>query len=286
MAVTYKQTWFLLMLFGLILQSTVSCNSKRRHHGKHTIKDRIIDGVEVSEREYPEYATLEIPAPNNRVGICGGVLIQPDIVLTAAHCFIEVNEIQSINVSNSIAAPSTWSSHDRRLTRRVKAACASEKYHTHSQKSWYDYGVLVLEKKFDNFKIAKLAKKELKVGTTGIAVGMGMTHYDEKNPQNIVWAKSLRKLEMQVAECAEQNKHETHICFTSKSGGDICYGDSGSPVFSEDKKVLGFASYGSLNPPEICIHGFKARSVFSDIARNRKLIDKLAKDCQKKSKRP
>lgn len=280
-----KLTGLFFVLVGLVAQLTVLCEGGRRHHHRdHHKTNRIIDGVEASEGEFPEHVAIEIPLSNSKTGACGGVLIHSDIVLTAGHCLKRVVNIESMNVSNSINAPLMWTKSDRQQARRVKAACISDKYSTDGKVTIYDYGVVVLEKKFDNYRKAKLESKDPKVGTTGIATGMGLTHYDRNNPKNNVLAKKLRKLEMEVIECSEQNQHKTNICFTSKYGGDVCYGDSGSPVFSKDHKVLGLSSHINAppnQPAERCIPGFKGRSVFADITRNRKLIDKLVKDCRK-----
>lgn len=281
MFISRKFVELFLVLFSLIAQPIVLCDARRNHHKTN----RLIDGVEVSEGEFPEHVAMEIPVSNNKTGTCGGVLIHSDIVLTAGHCLKRIFDIKSMNVSNSINAPYMWTQSDRKRAVRVKAACISDKYSVVNKVASYDYGVLVLEKKFDKYKKAKLASENPKVGMTGIAIGMGLTHYDQKNPKNNVSAKKLRKLEMEVIECSEQNQHETKICFTSKNGGDVCYGDSGSPVFSKDHKVLGLTSHINTppnQPPERCIPGYKARSVFADITRNRKLIDKLVKDCRKK----
>ncbi|KAJ2450739.1 hypothetical protein EV183_004072 [Coemansia sp. RSA 2336] len=52
--------------------------------------ERIIGGTEAQEHEYPFAVRLTISAGNEDL-LCGGTLIQNDMVVTAAHCMVDTN---------------------------------------------------------------------------------------------------------------------------------------------------------------------------------------------------
>lgn len=268
------------LLFGLIIiiQLTVLCDARRRSHCTNRTTTRVVDGVEVKEQEYNEHVVLKIQHPEG-MELCGGVLVEPNIVLTAAHCIKKyVNEPNMIQVSSSQFEPSSWSLNDLSHAVEPEKICISKKYWYGFGREYNDYGVMRLEDKVYNFYLGKLATKETKIGEKVVAVGVGYTSIDLKNPANNKRAKKLRKLDMERVKCFDYDQHQSHVCFTSVRGGDTCYGDSGSPVFDQNQVVVGITSYGDDKSP--CQHGVKVKSVYADIARNRELIDGLIEECK------
>lgn len=269
-----RSLYLFLLLFCLIAQLMLFCNARRRGRQFHE-KNRIIDGLDADDDEYPEYVVLGLPPDENYV-YCAGVLLHPNIVLTVAHC-VDDKDVKLINVSRTDYPPRKWTEVDRLFGSRVEAACISRDYFS-SNKKYSDFAILRLEIDIPSPSYGVLAQEETMNGTTGIAFGLGYTDYDAEHPENNVLPDKARKLEMEVIECSEQNRHETNICFTSKYGGDVCFGDSGSPVFSkENREILGLTSL--LNKGEICRHNYQARSVFSNVGRNQNLIEDLVEEC-------
>lgn len=270
------------LLFGLIvIQLIVLCDARRISHFRNRTTSRIVDGEEVKDYEYPEHVIMMINHPEG-MELCGGVTLKSNLVLTAAHCVKRhVKNPSNILVNNIQFEPLSWKPDDIAQAAKVEKICISNKYWFGSDKEYNDFAILRLETALYNYFEGKLADKETNFGAKVEAVGIGYTHIDLKNPANNQRAERLRKLAMQRVECYEYDQDLSHVCFESKFGGDTCYGDSGSPVFNEFQEVVALTSYGDDKDP--CRHKpFKARGVYADVARNRKLIDGLIRDCTKK----
>lgn len=273
MVVPCKTILLFSVLFDLILQLALLCDARRGHHHRNHTKNRIIDGEEALEGEFPEHVVLEITSGANKKLSCGGVLLRNNVVLTAATC-VEGNIY--VYASTTIYSPHTWTEEMRKKAIRVDTTCISDEFYQLDYKNFYDYAILRLEKPFEDAKIAEMADSRILIERPAVGIGIGLTHLAE-NPKMNERARRLRKLELESSVCSAYNQGDDHICFTAKKGGDICIGDTGSPVFNNDHEIVALASYS--DPGKLCRHGTKGKSIYADVGGNKNLITDLMTSC-------
>lgn len=88
-----SQSWVSLSL--LLVVGALCCSSTRINTKLNIDLDtRIVNGKEAVRGQFPFYTLLFLDTPKGR-GACGGVLIKPKIVLTAAHCLETTTSVEA-----------------------------------------------------------------------------------------------------------------------------------------------------------------------------------------------
>lgn len=261
----------------LIALLAVLCEGRKSNcrNKKKSSNNRVINGYELKPGDFPEFVSLEIFARFNSA-ICSGVLIDKDVVLTAAHC---VQEYTRIYVGHGIHHPDMW------IQRGVKQyeaanACQSDRYDKNRIGEFYDFGVVILKEPIENAKVAALESKPIELGQRGTAVGVGYIKYfghAEGEVGEKAWA-----IPMEATQCSPNNIHPSHVCFTSYDPryiGDVCYGDSGGPVLTNgpNPSILGLVSYGT--DERTCL-AEKSRTVFVNVPQLKNEIEETVIRCR------
>ncbi|KAF5270516.1 hypothetical protein FQA39_LY08394 [Lamprigera yunnana] len=203
-----------LLLFSL-LNLKASCE----------VDFRIAGGKEANIEDFPYQISF-----NSGGMFCGGSLIEPDKVLTSAHC------ISSRRNHFYITAGTTYS-RGHGTHRSVISICNHPKYNPYTYD--YDVSVLTLSEPFilsKTIQTIELVKRNefFPVGTYGNVTGWGATNSGSARKSD-----TLRAVEVPLvdhARCVRKYRRLTDItarmsCFGYNEGEkDSCHGDSGGAL--------------------------------------------------------
>jgi len=203
-----------------------------------TVRPLVVGGEPVADGRYPYVVALIAPDGGQ---FCGGALVAPARVLTAAHCVPEngpeqrPDRVRVLAGRTDLAAPGgvvaavtgTWVHPDFRGSTRG-----------------HDVAVLTLDRALPYATIA-LADVAPSPGTPATVLGWGRT--GEGGPRSA----RLRAATVPVrsdAECADAYRRydpATMLCAGRAGGGvDACQGDSGGPLVA-DGRLIGVVSWGT-----------------------------------------
>ena len=241
----------LLLSISLILQVATCIDDEEA-------SPRIIGGNKTPIGAYPWFARSTIYNSDNWAG-CGGSLVSPSFVLTAAHC-INSDFLQSggyvigsrcygdgdLNNNNCGQSPSEY--------RTVDAYWIDPEYGSNEQMGLdYDYALIRLNEPVTNIDPVLMNEESdiPKKGQDVIAMGFGYTtNQGNGNP-----SKNLLEVTLDIIsnkDCKKKWGNEgitdRMICAVGGNTKDSCSGDSGGPLItktdSDPIKLVGISSFG------------------------------------------
>ncbi|XP_040277176.1 granzyme A-like [Bufo bufo] len=199
----------------------------------------IIGGNEAAPHSRPYMALLD----SN--GLCGGALIKPNWIVTAAHC--DIND-QSFAILGAHKRNDTRGQQKIRVKKGIIHPCYNKSLKLN------DIQLLQLEKPAKlnkNVAVIAIPKREEKIAAKKICsvAGWGLTD-SRKNTQSNV----LREANLEIVDnetCKKAYSKIQQLIFSSmmcagplkNRNDDSCTGDSGGPLIC-DKKYVGLVSFG------------------------------------------
>lgn len=218
---------------------------------------RIVGGKAVPNDAYPFMASLQV----NGESSCGGSLLGPTLVMTAAHCVtvpdsvtgLPVPDVEGLTVvvGRTVLSDKTQG-QERGLSDALGTAAVVHPRYLAGD-SAYDVAFLVLDAPVEGIVPVKLPTKGtdalLRPGQNATVIGWGNTDTVLSN-----FPDRLRQVQVPMlgtAECElsyEDFRPGVNIC-AGVVGKDSCQGDSGGPLFRqpparETAYQIGVVSYG------------------------------------------
>ena len=240
---------------------------------------RIVGGEATSQREWPWQIALFLRAGGREFYTCGGSLIAPNWVLSAAHCFqAETSKNpDDWTVASNVDKLSYVGLPAGATTRRVKRVVVNERYDTNTHEN--DVALLELAQPLQGSTIAPqmVPDRALETNRPATVTGWGLTRWlvpqkdkqgkvtgfvDGSTNQPIDLAKAqspdLHKVAIplvDVTECAAAYGPQgttidrRNLCAGMPEGGkNSCQGDSGGPLMTQtasgEWRQIGVVSFG------------------------------------------
>lgn len=207
----------------------------------------IIGGNDAEIESYPYQISLHIDGEHN----CGGSIVSETHIVTAAHCFAQVQNTSQLGVR----AGSTYHAHGGQLL-NVSNFAVHPRFNESTIS--HDVAVIKLSEPLElgpavaPIRLAPASAGYPEPGTITNLTGWGRTDVDTSSLPD-----TLQELELPVVdrgECAERWRHydgpiynvtDTMFCVsTFKEGETACHGDSGGPV-AIDGTLVGIVSWGN-----------------------------------------
>ncbi|XP_073946538.1 chymotrypsin-1-like [Choristoneura fumiferana] len=229
---------------------------------------RIVGGIEAPDGSAPYMVALLVGDIVPSL-LCGGSLIAPQRMLTAAHCIEPMKSwtgglLQILRSARAVLGTNKWS--DERRTAQFSGYRIHPEYDRWNIKN--DIGLIfttnevVLDKRVN---IIALNYERMRGGENIIVTGWGTTTLWGEIPDQLqllyVKVMSPSLCEHAVKEAQGELRyppvnHEVEICTKHEKGAGhgMCHGDSGSALVDELGKQVGIVSWGwpcARNHPDI-----------------------------------
>lgn len=232
--------------------------------------ERIFQGKPAEEGEFPYLVSLRSLGNH----FCGGVLIAPNVVLTAGHCIVtKSGSRRAPDVSiGLLGIRDTKSERDTVEEFKTCETIVHRNFDLDRIQDGFDIALLVL----DGNSTADLVEVDrgsinLQEGDAVTAAGFGRISNNELSTE-LLKTEDLQYVKLDKCENDFRiDFPSSTMCAFDPKGSDVCRGDSGGPLLTSDKKtVVGIVSFGPPDCTDVAIP-----SVYTRVSSFTEFIDSM-----------
>lgn len=217
-----------LIFFALVLQVSLALPMEK--------ENRIVGGYPASPGQFPHQVSLQL----NGQHACGGSIISPYTILTAAHCVYGVYDQLYV-----LAGVTDLNENG------VRVAVGQIVIHANYNPNTFldDIAILRLSSALPiegYIQIAPLRGQGVNPGETLTLSGWGRTSYPGNLPSQLHW---IQLAAIDLNTCSQLLAGSTpigngHVCTSSPVNEGSCQGDSGGPLIDAYGNQIGVVSWG------------------------------------------
>jgi len=219
--------------------------------------DFVINGQEGLHVDFPSIVALTYNEGKSE--FCSGTLIKPDLVLTAAHCVAYM----SVKNSHVVYGYENILDCDKADIISMHSKSMHPNYSQQSD-NWYDVALILLHKDIPNANVAEILPitgfiPTLDPDSRVIIAGYGR-HYTTGTPGTVLDVSQTSGVLYfgDVPVISRDNDFEIIVGEDQAGKPNVCYGDSGGPIYvtyNGKTYVTGVASRIPPGKPVECGHG-------------------------------